>query len=64
MPADDQEAKPIKIHKILPLKEATAIVEKELLQMARERCGSTYEIAAMLGVDQSTISRKFKQFLE
>ncbi|RNB86915.1 AAA family ATPase [Brevibacillus fluminis] len=64
VPADDQEAKPIKIHKILPLKEATAIVEKELLQMARERCGSTYEIAAMLGVDQSTISRKFKQFLE
>ncbi|MGE5701785.1 MAG: sigma-54 interaction domain-containing protein [Clostridia bacterium] len=55
---------PIEIHQILPLKEATAIVEKELLLMARKVSGSTYEIAAMLGVDQSTISRKFKQILE
>lgn len=56
-----ETGKGIKIDKILPLKEATSIVEKELLRMAREVSSSTYEIAAMLGVDQSTVSRKLKQ---
>jgi transcriptional regulator with PAS, ATPase and Fis domain len=54
--------KPIAVHAIMPLKEATAYVEKELLRMAKELSGSTYEIAAMLGVDQSTVSRKLKQY--
>lgn len=54
--------KPITIQQIISLKEATMLVEKELLYMAKELSNSTYEIARMLGVDQSTISRKLKQY--
>lgn len=54
----------VSIQQIISLKEATALVEKELLQMAREYSNSTYEIAKMLGVDQSTVSRKLKQYAE
>lgn len=55
--------KPIQINQIIPLKEATSFVEKELLRMARKISTSTYEIADMLGVDQSTVSRKLKMYL-
>lgn len=58
-----ENEKPIHIQKIIPLKEATSFVEKELLRMARTISTSTYEIADMLGVDQSTVSRKLKQYL-
>ncbi|MGC5325487.1 sigma-54 interaction domain-containing protein [Brevibacillus sp. SYSU BS000544] len=58
-----ENEKPIHIQKIIPLKEATTFVEKELLRMARTISTSTYEIADMLGVDQSTVSRKLKQYL-
>lgn len=54
--------KPILIQQIISLKEATMLVEKELLYMAKELSSSTYEIARMLGVDQSTVSRKLKQY--
>ncbi len=56
--------KPITIRQIIPLKEATMLVEKELIQMAKELNSSTYEIARLLGVDQSTVSRKLKQYAE
>jgi transcriptional regulator with PAS, ATPase and Fis domain len=55
-------AKPILIQQVISLKEATMLVEKELLSMAKELSSSTYEIARMLGVDQSTVSRKMKQY--
>ena len=35
--------------------------EDMLLQMARERYGTTVQMAEALGVDQSTISRKLKK---
>lgn len=37
------------------------MVEDMLLQMARERYGTTVQMAEALGVDQSTISRKLKK---
>jgi transcriptional regulator with PAS, ATPase and Fis domain len=58
----ETSSKPIIIQQIISLKEATTLVEKELLQMAKERSSSTYDIAKMLGVDQSTVSRKLKQY--
>jgi PAS domain S-box-containing protein len=54
----------VQVNKIVPLKEAMEIVEKELLLMAKEKYGSTTKIAEVLGVNQSTISRKLQRILD
>lgn len=51
----------ISVDEIIPLREAHQMVEDMLLQMARERYGTTVQMAEALGVDQSTISRKLKK---
>lgn len=55
--AKNQEAKII-ISTIMPFKQASALLEEELLKMAREKYGTTTKMATVLGVNQSTISRK------
>ncbi len=52
----------IVIHDLLPLENAVAEVEKQLLHLARESCASTYEMAEKLGVNQSTVVRKLKKY--
>ncbi|MFP4660756.1 MAG: sigma 54-interacting transcriptional regulator [Halanaerobiales bacterium] len=54
--------KTIKISNIIPLPEAVSKVEKKLLAMAREQGKTTYQMAELLGVDQSTIVRKLKKY--
>lgn len=57
------ESKPsVIITEILPLEEAVEEVEKKLLQLAKESSHSTYEIAKLLGVNQSTVVRKLKKY--
>ncbi len=51
----------ITIHKIMPLKQAISFVEKQLITMAKEKYSTTSKIAEVLGVDQSTISRKINK---
>lgn len=46
----------------LSLNEIVAEVEREVLTAARERYASQAEIAAALGVNQSTIARKLKRY--
>ena len=48
----------LQINGIMPLKEAVAEVERQLLQKAKDKYGSTRKMAKALGVDQSTIVRK------
>jgi PAS domain S-box-containing protein len=48
----------VMVRGILPLKKAMLEVEKQLLAKAIERYGSAYQAAKILGVNQSTISRK------
>ncbi|WP_019416131.1 sigma 54-interacting transcriptional regulator [Paenisporosarcina sp. TG20] len=62
MKVDKTHEKSIKINKIIPLKEAIELVEKELLEMAELKYGSTTKIAKVLGVNQSTISRKIQRY--
>lgn len=54
----------ITVKHILPLKDAVAQVERQLIRLAMEKYKTTVRAAAALGVDQSTISRKLKQFEE
>ena len=51
------------VNGILPLKKVLQEAEAQLLQNAKERFQTTTEIAKVLGVDQSTISRKLRQQL-
>jgi transcriptional regulator with PAS, ATPase and Fis domain len=56
--------KRIEIHEILPLKEAVTLLENELLSMAQKKYHSTTKIAQVLGVNQSTVSRKLRRLKE
>ncbi|MFP7296256.1 sigma-54 interaction domain-containing protein [Neobacillus niacini] len=46
--------------KIMPLKEAVAILEKEIITNALKKYGSTHKAAKALGVTQPTVLRKAK----
>jgi len=46
---------------VIPLREAVEEVERQLISHARKDHETTYEIAEVLGVNQSTIVRKLKK---
>ncbi len=52
----------IEVKEILPLTEAVEEVEKKILMMAKENDRSTYDMAELLGVNQSTVVRKLKKY--
>lgn len=56
------ESRGVHVSRLMPLKEASALVEYQLIKQAIEEGGSTYKAAEMLGVDQSTIIRKLKKY--
>jgi DNA-binding NtrC family response regulator len=51
----------VRVKKLIPLRLAADAVERELLQLAAECCGTEEEIAQVLGGSQSNISRKMKR---
>jgi DNA-binding NtrC family response regulator len=52
---------PIVINQIMPLKEALQFVERELIKKAQSVTTSTYQIAELLKVNQSTVVRKLNK---
>jgi transcriptional regulator with PAS, ATPase and Fis domain len=60
----EKDGQQFSVQGILTLKKAHEEVEKILILRARELYGSTYKIAEALGVNQSTIVRKLKKYLE
>lgn len=56
--------KAIQVNAIIPLKEAVELLEKELLTLAQKQYKSTTRIAAVLEVNQSTISRKLNKVIK
>ncbi|MDI6618039.1 MAG: sigma 54-interacting transcriptional regulator [Clostridiales bacterium] len=57
-----QETSGIMLNGIMPLKDATEQLEKELFIKCVEKYSSTYEIAEILGVNQSTVVRKLHRY--
>ncbi|MFJ5713086.1 sigma 54-interacting transcriptional regulator [Neobacillus sp. NPDC093127] len=55
------EELPIIIKKIIPLKDAIDLVEKELIKKAQTMVTSTYKIADLLKINQSTVVRKLNK---
>ena len=51
----------VRVTAVMPLEEARAELERQLLALARRQCGSTREIAERLGVNQSTVVRKLQK---
>lgn len=52
----------VKVNKIIRLDTAVEELEKELIRMAVEEYGTTVKAAEILGVNQSTVSRKMAQY--
>lgn len=48
----------IRVQRIIPLRQARELLERELISRALALKGSTREAAAVLGVDHSTVVRK------
>lgn len=59
--ASSRTGSKVTVEGLMPLKDAIHMVEKQLLALARRQCRNTYEMADLLGVDQSTIVRKLKK---
>ncbi|MEK5333676.1 sigma-54 interaction domain-containing protein [Lysinibacillus sp. FSL W8-0992] len=59
---ETKKSKSVLVKEIMPLKECVEFAEKELLQMAFETCKTTVEMAKLLEVNQSTISRKIAKY--
>lgn len=53
-----------RLTKIMPLKEATRAMEEQLIKMAMDEFKTTSMAAKVLGVSQSTISRKYQEIQE
>lgn len=62
MHADDSGQRVVQVNRIVPLKEAISLLEKELLALVQEKYGSTTKMAKVLGINQSTVSRKLQQY--
>ncbi|WP_054871702.1 sigma 54-interacting transcriptional regulator [Caloranaerobacter sp. TR13] len=56
--------KKVDIEGIIPLKEAVELVEKKLIEKAYRKYKSTYEMAKVLGVNQSTVVRKIQKYIK
>lgn len=50
------------VHEIMPLKQAVASVEKQLMLRAYKESKSTYAIAERLGISQSSAVRKLNKY--
>lgn len=55
---------PKKVKKLMPLKDATKALEEQLIYMAMNEYKTTSMAAKMLGVSQSTVSRKYQEIQE
>ena len=55
------DAQSIKVSAILPLKEACTEVERQIICLALLRTQNTYDLAKLLGVNQSTVVRKLQR---
>ena len=56
------ELRGVSVNTLMPLKEAVDEVERQLIDKALEKYGSTYKAATALGVNQSTIVRRMARF--
>jgi PAS domain S-box-containing protein len=57
------KSKPV-ITNLMPLQEALESVEEQLIQLAMERYKTTTMAAKVLGISQSTVSRKYQKILK
>ncbi|MGE7664688.1 sigma 54-interacting transcriptional regulator [Ureibacillus composti] len=53
----------VTVNKIIPLKECVEEVERQLIELAQQKYKSTSQIASVLKVNQSTISRKIQRLM-
>ncbi len=52
----------VSVHSLMPLKDAVAEVERQLITKAINKYGSTYKAATVLGINQSTVVRRMARY--
>lgn len=52
---------PVEVHQVIPLKTARTLVEKKLIDLAAKNYKTTIDLARVLEVNQSTVSRMLKK---
>lgn len=52
----------VSVKRLIPMKEAVAMTECQLLEMVKQVETSSYKAARLLGVDQTTVLRKLKKY--
>ena len=53
---------PVAVRRLMPMKEAVAMTECQLLEMVKQVEKSSYKAAKLLEVDQTTVVRKLKKY--
>ncbi|CEH28873.1 sigma-54 interaction domain-containing protein [Aneurinibacillus migulanus] len=61
---DEEETAPLTPQKGLGLKEQLERYEGQIVRQAYEECGSTYKLAEMLGISQSSAMRKVNKYVK
>lgn len=60
--ADHGSDPAVVVKRLIPLKEAVALTERQILEMVKENETSSYKAARLLHVDQTTVLRKLKKY--
>ncbi|HBI05259.1 MAG TPA: Fis family transcriptional regulator [Paenibacillaceae bacterium] len=55
---------PVEVHQVIPLKTARTLLEKKLIDLASKNHTTTMDLAKVLEVNQSTVSRMLKKLTE
>jgi TyrR family helix-turn-helix protein/PAS domain S-box-containing protein len=61
-PKNNRKERTFEINEIIPLKEATKKLEKQMLMSAKQSYKTTRKMAKVLKIDQSTVVRKLKEY--
>jgi PAS domain S-box-containing protein len=56
------QASPVEVHEPVPYRVALRAMERQLLELAGRVSANTYEMASLLGINQSTVVRKLRRF--
>ena len=64
LPLPEPGGSPVQVREIVPLKEAVAALELELVGEAYRRFGSSVKVGRVLGIHQTTAARKIREWKE
>lgn len=59
---DGNDGPAVVVKRLIPLRDAVSMAERQILEMVKEKETSSYRAARLLRVDQTTVLRKMKKY--